>query len=47
MTNGTYNIDVRSVGGLTATQEAAFTSAAERWSQIIIADLPRSHSVAS
>lgn len=40
MTNGTYNIDVRSIGGLTATQGAAFASAAERWSQIIIADLP-------
>lgn len=31
---------MRSAGGLTATQEAVFAAAAERWSQIITADLP-------
>jgi hypothetical protein len=41
VTNGTYNIQVRFLGGLTATQEAAFTSAADRWSQLISADVPR------
>ena len=40
MTNGTYNIEVRFEGGLTTAQEAAFTSAANRWSQIISADVP-------
>jgi hypothetical protein len=40
VTNGTYNIEVRSLGGLTAAQEAAFTSAANRWSQLISADVP-------
>ena len=41
MTNGTYNIEVRFSGGLTATQQAVFQSAAGRWSQIITADVPR------
>ena len=41
MTNGTYNIEVRSLGGLTPAQEAAFASAADRWSQLISADVPR------
>jgi hypothetical protein len=40
VTNGTYNIEVRSQGGLTPAQEAAFTSASDRWSQIISADVP-------
>jgi hypothetical protein len=40
VTNGTYNIEVRFEGGLTRTQEAAFTTAADRWSQIIRADVP-------
>src|SRR5918994_30684 len=34
------NIEVRFQGGLTANQEAAFESAAERWSQLISADVP-------
>src|SRR5215207_2197171 len=41
VTNGTYNIQVRFEGGLTTAQEAAFTSASDRWSQIISADVPR------
>src|SRR5215217_4959992 len=41
VTNGTYKIEVRFEGGLTSTQEAAFTSASDRWSQIISADVPR------
>jgi hypothetical protein len=41
VTNGTYNIEVRFEGGLTTAQEAAFTSAGDRWSQIISADVPR------
>lgn len=40
MTNGTYNIEVRFKGGLTAAQQAVFESAANRWSQIISADVP-------
>jgi hypothetical protein len=33
--NGTHNIEVRSLGGLTPAQEAAFTSASDRWSHLI------------
>jgi Leishmanolysin len=40
VTNGTYNIEVRFLGGLTTAQKEAFTSAAERWGQIISADVP-------
>lgn len=40
MTNGRYNVEVRFQGGLTTTQEAAFASAADRWSQLISADVP-------
>jgi hypothetical protein len=40
VTNGRYNVEVRFQGGLTTTQEAAFASAAERWSQLISADVP-------
>jgi hypothetical protein len=40
VTNGTYNIEVRFEGGLTTAQEAAFTSAGARWSQLISADVP-------
>jgi hypothetical protein len=40
VTNGNYNIEVRFEGGLTTAQEAAFTSAGDRWSQIISADVP-------
>jgi hypothetical protein len=40
VTNGKYNIEVRFLGGLTTAQEAAFTSAGDRWSQLISADVP-------
>jgi hypothetical protein len=33
-------IEVRFLGGLTSSQEAVFTSAAERWMEIITEDLP-------
>ena len=33
-------IDVRFQGGLTTAQQAAFATAATRWSRIITADLP-------
>jgi hypothetical protein len=36
-----YKIEVRFLGGLTTTQEAAFVSAADRWSRFITADVPR------
>ena len=35
-----FVIDVRFKGGLTSAQQAAFTSAAARWSRIITADVP-------
>jgi subtilisin-like proprotein convertase family protein len=35
-----FMIDVRFKGGLTTAQQAAFTTAAGRWSQIITADVP-------
>ena len=35
-----FNIDVRFTGGLSASQQAIFTEAAQRWSEAIIADLP-------
>ncbi len=35
-----FVIDVRFKGGLTTAQQAAFTTAAARWSRIITADLP-------
>ena len=35
-----YNIEVGFVGGLTAGQQAAFESAADRWSPILPADVP-------
>jgi hypothetical protein len=41
VTDRTYNIEVRFAGGLTATQQAAFESAAGRWGRIITADVPR------
>ena len=37
--NDIYNITVRFVGGLTEDQQATFTGAAERWSQIITGDV--------
>jgi subtilisin-like proprotein convertase family protein len=35
-----FVIDVRFKGGLTSAQQAAFTTAAARWSQIVSADVP-------
>ncbi len=35
-----FTIDVRFLGGLTATQKNAFKAAADRWSRVIIGDLP-------
>ena len=35
-----YNIEVGFVGGLTPGQQAAFKSAADRWSLIISVDAP-------
>lgn len=35
-----YTIEVRFVGGLTAAQQAAFTAAADRWTRLIVGDLP-------
>ena len=35
-----FAIDVRFLGGLSERQRAAFTSAADRWSRIIVGDLP-------
>jgi hypothetical protein len=35
-----FKIEVRFVGGLNATQQAAFTAAADRWTRIIVGDLP-------
>lgn len=36
----TYTIEVRFLGGLTETQKDAFKGAADRWSSIIVGDLP-------
>lgn len=35
-----FAIDVRFLGGLSATQQAAFSDAAQRWAQVIRGDLP-------
>jgi hypothetical protein len=35
-----YKIEVRFMGGLTTKQKAAFKKAADRWTQVIIGDLP-------
>jgi hypothetical protein len=35
-----YKIEVRFLGGLTTTQKNAFKKAADRWSRVIIGDLP-------
>jgi hypothetical protein len=35
-----YKIEVRFLGGLTATQQNAFKKAADRWSKVITGDLP-------
>lgn len=35
-----FTIEVRFIGGLNAAQKAAFKAAADRWSRVIIGDLP-------
>jgi hypothetical protein len=35
-----FKIEVRFLGGLTPGQKTAFTTAADRWSKVIIGDLP-------
>jgi len=35
-----YKIEVRFLGGLNATQKKAFRTAADRWSKVIVGDLP-------
>lgn len=35
-----FNLEVRFLGGLTLSQQSIFQQAAERWSEIIIGDLP-------
>lgn len=35
-----FSIKVRFLGGLTATQKAAFAAAADRWTKVIVGDLP-------
>jgi hypothetical protein len=39
-TTSPFTIDVRFLGGLTTTQMKAFKTAADRWSKVIIGDLP-------
>jgi hypothetical protein len=39
-TTSPFTIEVRFVGGLTETQQAAFTAAADRWARMIVGDLP-------
>lgn len=39
-TSSPFTIEVRFLGGLNAGQRAAFTSAADRWTRIIVGDLP-------
>ena len=38
--NGKFDIEITFSGGLTASQQAAFTTAANRWQQIIVGDIP-------
>ncbi|MEV0354939.1 leishmanolysin-related zinc metalloendopeptidase [Nocardia sp. NPDC050697] len=40
LTDSPFTIEVRFVGGLTASQEAAFAAAADRWASVIVGDLP-------
>ena len=35
-----YKIEVRFLGGLTTAQKNAFKSAADRWSKVIVGDVP-------
>jgi Leishmanolysin len=39
-TTSPYTIEVRFLGGLNARQRAAFTAAADRWTRVIVGDLP-------
>jgi hypothetical protein len=39
-TTSPFTIEVRFVGGLTKSQKAAFKAAADRWTRIIVGDLP-------
>jgi hypothetical protein len=39
-TGSPFTIEVRFLGGLTARQRAAFTAAADRWTSVIVGDLP-------
>ncbi len=39
-TDSPFTIDVRFVGGLTARQRSAFAAAADRWTSLIVGDLP-------
>ncbi|MFC3965585.1 leishmanolysin-related zinc metalloendopeptidase [Nocardia jiangsuensis] len=40
VTQSPFTIEVRFLGGLTGTQEAAFAAAADRWASVIVGDLP-------
>src|SRR4051812_49792640 len=35
-----FTIEIRFMGGLSAKQKAAFKNAADRWSRVIVGDLP-------
>jgi hypothetical protein len=39
-TTSPFTIEVRFLGGLSARQRAAFTTAADRWARVIVGDLP-------
>src|SRR5262245_34267378 len=39
-TTSPFTIEVRFIGGLSSTQQAAFTAAADRWTRMIVGDLP-------
>src|SRR5688500_6911133 len=39
-TTSPFTIEVRFLGGLSARQRAAFTAAADRWTRVIVGDLP-------
>ncbi len=39
-TESPFTIEVRFMGGLTEDQQAAFTAAADRWTRMIVGDLP-------
>jgi hypothetical protein len=39
-TTSPFTIEIRFVGGLTSSQQAAFAAAADRWAKVIVGDLP-------